>query len=171
MRDLYPLFHELNHKFFDGRLPEPVLKVNARLRATAGRFIPGGRIGFLRVPRPAVIEIAEYLFEEEERHLRDTMAHEMIHYWLWVRRRPYGHTREFLVKMRQIGATRYNPVPRLKPARYLYACPHCSKEMPARRKLGNVACLHCCRTHARGQYDVRFRLTLVRDAKNAPAPS
>jgi predicted SprT family Zn-dependent metalloprotease len=133
--------------------------------------MPGGRYGLFRAPRPAVIEIAEYLFEEEERHLRDTMAHEMIHYWLWVRRRPYGHTAEFLAKMRQIGATRYNPVPRLKPARYLYRCPQCAKDTAVRRRLGDVACLVCCRAHARGKYDARFRLMLVRDAKNPEAPS
>jgi hypothetical protein len=86
----------------------------------------------------------------------------MIHYWLWVRRRPYGHTPEFFEKMRILGTTRYNPVPRLRPFRYVYRCLACEGEYPARRKLGPLACARCCKQHSNGKYDVRFRLELHR---------
>jgi len=162
-------FDELNEQHFDGFLDRPLLRFNSRLRSSAGRFIPGIRPS-IRVSgsgRPPVIELATYLFEEveAEKHLKDTLAHEMIHHWLWVRRRPYGHTPEFWDKMEQMGVSRYNPVPRVRPPRYVYGCPFCRAEYPARRKLGPLACAKCCKAHSGGRYDARFRLALLRDSK------
>src|SRR5690606_1591958 len=99
---------------------------------------------------PPVIELASYLMEEgeAEKLVRDTLAHEMIHYWLWVRGKPYGHTPEFYEKMIAMGCSRYNPVPRLRPYKYLYQCPSCSREFPARRRLGPLACATCCKKHS-----------------------
>ena len=161
MHELLNLFQRVNEIHFDGFLEPPVLKWNSRLRSSAGRFIPGSRKWFLE--RPPVIEIATYLKEEieAEKHLLDTIAHEMIHYWLWVRRRPYGHTPEFWEKMQLMGVSRYNPVPRLKPPKYLYRCPGCSRDFPARKKWGKLACATCCKTHSGGKFDIRFKLELV----------
>lgn len=162
MQDLRFIFEEINSRHFDSFLDAPVLRWNSRLRSSAGRFIPGSRKWLQDVP--PVIEVASYLLEESNApHLiRDTMAHEMIHYWLWVRRKPYGHTGEFLQKMREMGVSRYNPVPRVQPYKYVYRCGACSTEFPARRKLGPLACARCCRTHSGGKYDVRFKLALHR---------
>lgn len=159
--DLQLEFERINEAHFDGCLETPALRWNSRLRTSAGRFIPGSR-KWLR-DLPPVIEIASYLLEESEaeRLVRDTLAHEMIHYWLWVRRRPYGHTPEFYAKMKAMGCSRYNPVPRLKPYKYTYQCPACSREFPARRRLGTLACASCCRQHAGGRYDSRFRLVMM----------
>ena len=161
MLSLEALFTELNEKHFDGFLDAPVLGWNSRLRSAAGRFIPGSRKFFREVPPK--IEIAAYLREEAEAatHVRDTLAHEMIHLWLWVRRRPYGHTAEFLAKMREMGTTRYNPVPKLRGPKYVYRCPSCAKDFPARRKLGVLACLDCCKREAGGKYDRRLKLVMV----------
>jgi predicted SprT family Zn-dependent metalloprotease len=161
-QDLAEIFARLNGEHFDGFLDIPVLRWNARLRTSAGRFVPGSRRFFRE--SPPIIEIASYLREEPEaaRLIADTIAHEMIHYWLWVRRRPYGHTEEFLVKMRAMGVSRYNPVPRKRPYRYVYACDACAMEFFARRKLGVLACAKCCKLHAGGFYDPRFRLRLAR---------
>lgn len=155
------IFAELNRLHFDGFLDEPKLVWNSRLRSSAGRFVPGSRKFFREAP--PVIEVASYLREEPEaeRHVRDTMAHEMIHYWLWVRRRPYGHNEEFYAKMRAMGASRYNPVPRTRPLKYVYRCPGCEKEFKTRRKLGPLACLQCCKEKSGGVFDARFRLELV----------
>ena len=154
-------YAELNATYFEGQLDAPVLRWNSRLRSSAGRFIPGSRKWFSEVP--PVIEVASYLLEEKDgaKHIRDTIAHEMIHYWLWVRRRPYGHTAEFSAKMREMGTLRYNPVPRLRPHKYKYRCPNCAREFPARRKLGKLACKQCCISYAAGRYDARFRLQLM----------
>jgi predicted SprT family Zn-dependent metalloprotease len=163
------LFLEINDLHFDGFLDIPDLCWNSRLRASAGRFIPGSR-KFIKA-FPPKIEIASYLVEEKNAPVLicDTLAHEMIHYWLWVRQRPYGHTPEFLSKMKKMGVSRYNPVPRVRPYKYLYHCLTCKKDFPARRKLGPLACADCCKRHAGGKYDSRFKLVLLQRARPGEA--
>jgi predicted SprT family Zn-dependent metalloprotease len=162
MVDLNELFERINSVHFDAFLEAPLLRWNSRLRSSAGRFVPGSRRFFREAP--AAIEVASYLLEETNglALVADTLAHEMIHYWLWVRRRPYGHTAEFMAKMRLMGVSRYNTVPRQRPPRYAYRCPACETEFLARRKLGILACARCCKTHANGRYDARFKLILHR---------
>ena len=161
MVSLEALFREINDEHFDGFLDAPVFAWNSRLRSGAGRFIPGSRKFFREAPPK--IEVASYLLAEEgaEALIKDTVAHEMIHLWLWVRKKPYGHTVEFLTKMRVMGATRYNPVPKLRGPKYIYRCPNCARNFPARRKLGVLACLDCCKKEADGKFDHRFKLEIV----------
>jgi len=161
--DLHSYFKTINGEHFDGFLDPPILRWNTRLRSSAGRFIPGSRRFFRE--SPPIIEIASYLLEEilAEKHVRDTLAHEMIHYWLWVLKKPHGHSSEFWDKMVVMGCSRYNPVPRLRPFRYVYRCPACDGRFPARRKLGVLACAKCCSVHNGGRYDARYRLFLTAD--------
>ena len=161
------IFEKVNAQHFEGMLDRPVLRWKSRLRSSAGRFIPGSRK--YADQYPPIIEIALYLLEEgnAEALITDTMAHEMIHYWLWVRHRPYGHTPEFWDRMTAMGVSRYNPVPRLRPPRYVYRCPACNQEFPARRKLGTLACASCCKKHAMGRFDARFKLVVAM----APEPA
>ncbi len=158
---LVVFFDKVNETHFDGFLELPTLKWNTRLRTSAGRFIPGSRKFW--VDLPPMIEVASYLLQETEceKLIQDTLAHEMIHYWLWVRRKPYGHTPEFWMKMKAMGVSRYNPVPRSRPYRHFYECPACQKVFPARRKLGALACMACCKRHSGGRFDSRFRLRVV----------
>ena len=162
VNSLLTAFQEINAAHFDGFLDPPVLRWNSRLRSSAGRFFPGSRKLFRRVP--PVIEIASYLVDETNADalVKDTMAHEMIHYWLWVRHKPYGHTPEFLAKLKLLGASRYNSVPKARPYRYLYQCGHCAGEFFARRKLGVLACAKCCKQYAGGKFDHRFKLLLAK---------
>ncbi|NDD91399.1 M48 family peptidase [bacterium] len=164
--DLTVIFDQLNRRHFDGFLERPNLTWNARLRTSSGRFLPGRRSQGV----PATIEVARYLLEESdaETHVRETIAHEMIHYWLWTRRRPYGHTEEFYAKMHLIGARRYNPVPRKRPYKYLYQCLSCLRIFKARKKLGTLACATCCRSHSQGKYDARFKLVLAHELAKSP---
>jgi predicted SprT family Zn-dependent metalloprotease len=161
MHSLEAIFQEINEKHFDGFLDAPEFAWNSRLRSAAGRFIPGSRKFFRQAPPK--IEVASYLIEEEAAAtlIYDTIAHEMIHLWLWVRRRPYGHTEEFMVKMRAMGASRYNPVPKHPSPKYIYRCPACNRDFPARKKLGVLACLDCCKRESGGKFDRRFRLEMV----------
>ena len=156
------VFAEINEKSFDGFLDAPVLSWNSRLRSSAGRFIPGRRKFFKQ--EPPTIELASYLLEEQQARdlIYDTLAHEMIHYWLWVRRKPYGHSAEFYTKMREMGVSRYNTVPRTRPFRYVYQCGGCRKEFPTKRRLGVLACSDCCKKHAAGKFDSRFTLELAK---------
>lgn len=159
---LIALFSEINIRYFDGFMVLPTLQWNTRLRTSAGRFFPGSRKYWMI--HPPRIEIASYLLEEQNsaQLVYDTLGHEMIHYWLWVRGRPYGHTPEFLAKMKKMGVSRYNPVPRKRPVKYLYHCVSCKKDFPARKKLGPLACASCCKRFAQGKYDQRFKLILLR---------
>jgi predicted SprT family Zn-dependent metalloprotease len=160
MQDLLPIFNRINDESFDGFLDPPKLQWNSRLRSSAGRFIPGKRALFHQ--DPPIIELASYLLEEiqAEDLIYDTLAHEMIHYWLWVRRKPYGHSPEFLAKMKAMGVSRYNTVPRSRPYKYIYRCPSCAKDFPVKRKLGELACAACCKRFSNGRFDARFKLQI-----------
>lgn len=162
LEPLQRIFQEINQKHFDGFLEPPVLRWNGRLRTSSGRFFPGSKRKLFG-SRPPIIEVASYLLQEQESevHVRETLAHEMIHYWLWVRNRPYGHTDEFYSKMELMGARRYNPVPRRRPYKYLYGCEHCQTQFKSRRRLGKLACAKCCKAHGNGKYQERFRLVLI----------
>jgi predicted SprT family Zn-dependent metalloprotease len=187
--DLQKLFDELNRLHFGGELPRLPMSYNSRLRSSAGRFFSGSRgkienrfkksfIGFLfdpidlrnpllvSKPNQAVfprIEIASYLQKHESalHHIQDTLAHEMIHYWLWHNKKPFGHTAEFKAKMRSMGVSRYNPVPMKKNWKHAYSCPKCQNQIQTFRKLaGKVACLDCCKKYNGGKYHVDFELVL-----------
>ena len=109
-----------------------------------------------------IIEVAAYLkgVSEGRKHIKDTILHEMIHYWLWYRKKPFGHTKEFYEKMRKTGAKRYNTVPK-KPSRtYTYECPNCHIEIKAHRKLTNMACAGCSEKYNQGFFHPSFRLEL-----------
>src|SRR5262249_9594960 len=119
---------------------------------------PGSR-QLLR-PRPAQIEVATYLRDlpDGTMHVRDTVLHEMIHYFLWHQSRPHGHTAEFHRIMKKVGAKRYNTVPKEKAFKHWYECPHCRQGFPTRRRLGASACARCCGRFNQGRYHEKFRL-------------
>jgi predicted SprT family Zn-dependent metalloprotease len=158
--DLVRIFMEWNMKEFGGQLPVPILKWNSRLRSSAGRFISGR--GGLR-PQKAGIEIARYLCDEVKAlHLiQDTMGHEMIHYWLWFKRKPCGHTPEFHQIMKRLGVSRYNTVPKHRPYKHCYACDGCGQKIWVRRRLPRAACAQCCTRHAKGDFHEKFVLRQV----------
>lgn len=154
------LFQELNKRHFGEALPLPNLVWNSRLRSSAGRFAPGSR-NPLR-PRNPEIEVASYLKElaDAEIHIRDTLLHEMVHYYLWHQKKPYGHTPEFHQILKRVGARRYNPVPKLSPVKYWYECKNCKKKIPARRKIRLSACADCCNRWNQGYFSEKFLLEL-----------
>ena len=153
--DLVRIFSEWNLKSFGGKLPVPEIRWNARLRSSAGRFIPSRK--------RCIIEIATYLITEDhaETLIRDTMGHEMIHYLLWHKRLPYGHTPEFHKIMKEIGVSRYNPVPKHRPFKHVYACTSCEQKIFARKRLQGAACAACCNQYAEGKYEARYKLHLL----------
>ena len=157
---LETLFTELNGQHFEGQLPIPRFKWNGRLSSSAGRFCPGSRSAWFE--RPPEIEIALYLRDLEDGydHIRDTMLHEMVHYYLWHNGKPYGHTKEFNRILKRVGAKRWNPVPKERPVKYWYRCDSCLKYIPARRQIRASACAACCQKHNGGKFHQRFLLKL-----------
>ena len=158
---LHVFFEELNQLHFSGQLPLCSLKWNSRLQTSAGRFIPGRRNIFETTS--AMIEVATYLqkLPDGEKHIRDTLLHEMIHYDLWHRRRPYGHNKEFYSIMKRTGAIRFNSVPNRRPIKYWYECPACLVHIPARKNLGIAACAVCCKKYTGGDFSKKFLLRLL----------
>ena len=156
------LFQQLNQEHFGGALPLPRLLWNSRLRSSAGRFSPA--------KKNPLIEVASYLQElpEAQKHIRDTLLHEMVHYYLWHKERPYGHTPEFHRILKRVGASRYNTVPKTTGIKYWYECRHCQKKVPARRKLGAVACLECCKKWNKGYFSARFLLEISAPPEKEP---
>lgn len=165
------LFQQLNREHFSEKLPLPLLRWNPRLRTSAGRFSPGSR-NPLR-PRNPLIEVASYLRELEggDKHIRDTLLHEMVHYLLWHEKKPYGHTPEFHSILKKVGASRYNPVPKLSPVKYWYVCGHCRVRIPARRKLSDTACLACCEKWNGGRFSSRYLLKILPAACSGELPA
>ena len=133
---------------------------NARLRSTAG---------YARYPKWAV-ELNPLLRDFEgqvERTLKHELAH-LIAYHRSGRRRIEPHGREWRQACVDLGiagekAHHRLPLPRNEVVRKLvYACPACQTTVQRVRKFRRpTACLHCCNKHAGGQYDGRFKLTLL----------
>jgi predicted SprT family Zn-dependent metalloprotease len=92
--------------------------------------------------------------------LEDTMGHEMIHYWLWCRGKPYGHTSQFYAKMREMGVSRFHTLHTPGSPRHVYKCPECAREFRTKRRIvkRDLACRTCCEKHAAGRYHSRFKL-------------
>lgn len=160
--DLIRCFAEWNLKSFGGKLPVPELRFNSRLKTTAGRFIPArrNRLG-VAIAKP-IIEVASYLttLSNGEELIKDTMGHEMIHYWLWFFRKPYGHTPSFHQKMNEIGVSRYNTAPQHRPFKHCYVCDECGQKILVRKRLPKAACAACCNQHSAGAYHAKFALRL-----------
>lgn len=133
------------------------LRWHARLRTTAG---------LARTDRSLILLNPRLLAFPGE--LTRTFLHEMAHLVANARHprrriRPHGHEwRQACRDLGVAGEKRCHTLP-LHPARqiarnHLYHCPNCLREVarvrPFRRR---EACLACCRAHARGRYDKRFR--------------
>jgi predicted SprT family Zn-dependent metalloprotease len=135
---------------------------HARLRTTAGQAY---YVQSLIRLNPKLMQFG---MEEVEQTLRHELAHLVARFRAGSRRiDPHGP--EWRQACRDLGIGDEKrchdlPLPRTRQrARHRYHCPHCKRDYarvrPFRRA---VACLECCRAHARGRYDERFRLVKVR---------
>jgi ribosomal protein L37AE/L43A len=110
---------------------------------------------------PPEYEVCGVKCSDSESALREILKHEMIHLWLFVLGRPYGHTMEFRQKARAIGQPRTRhgiALPEPKTG-WIYTCSACGREYPRRRRYSRaVACGYCCKTRAGGNFDPRFKL-------------
>lgn len=134
------------------------LRWHARLRTTAGRAC-ARRLRIQLNPR-----LLDFPGE-----LRQTFLHEMAHlvaHARYPKRRLAPHGKEWRQACAALGIPEEKTchtlslAPRRKMTRkHFYHCPHCKVEIarvvPLRR---GEACLACCRVHAQGKYDRKFRL-------------
>jgi len=134
---------------------------NSRLQTAAGRADYRQKLISLN---PRLVEHPE----EIDRTLRHELAHFLAQFRAG-RRRISPHGPEWHQACRDLGIagekrchTLPFPAKRHTP-RFIYRCPNCRRDFPRVRKLKRtVACLACCRAHNRGEFDVRFRLQIVR---------
>ena len=134
---------------------------NSRLQTAAGRADYRNKLISLN---PRLVEHPE----EIDRTLRHELAHILAQFRAG-RRQISPHGPEWEQACRDLGiaggkrchtlpfqAKRYAP-------RFIYRCPNCRRDFPRVRKLKRtVACLACCRAHNGGEFDVRFRLRLIK---------
>src|SRR5882757_4275548 len=134
---------------------------NSRLKTAAGRADY----------RQKLISLNPLLLEhpaEIDRTLRHELAHILAQFRAG-RRRILPHGGEWQQACRDLGIAdekRCHNLPfpaRTYAARFVYHCPGCRQEFSRVRRLSRaVACLACCRKHNRGEFDLRFRLKLIR---------
>ena len=121
--------------------------------------------------RHKLISLNPRLFEhpaEIDRTLRHELAH-LLAQFRAGRRRVLPHGEEWQQACRDLGIAdekRCHNLPfpeRHCTPRFIYRCPNCRQEFPRVRRVRQaVACLACCRAHNGGEFDVRFRLNLVK---------
>ena len=134
---------------------------NGRMRSVVGRADW----------RHALVSLNPRLREHGASEVEQTLRHELAHLLAQARagrRRVAPHGAEWRMACRDLGIdgearchTLPFPVAR-RTRRFLYKCPNCRISFPRVHRIRRaVACLACCRTHNRGNFDARFRLHLV----------
>ncbi len=134
------------------------IRWNFRMRSTAGTAFAGRALITLN---PRLLEFGK---AEVTRTLLHELAHLLAHHRAG-RHRIAAHGVEWQQACAELGLPGEKrchdlPLPRRKlERRHVYRCPHCRLEVPRVKPLRRKsACLACCRAHAGGRYDERFRL-------------
>jgi predicted SprT family Zn-dependent metalloprotease len=135
---------------------------HTRLRTTAGQAYYAESLVRMNP------KLMQFGMEEVDKTLRHELAH-LVARFRAGRKRIAPHGAEWRKACRELGLADEKrchdlPLPRThQRVRHKYHCPHCKRDYgrvrPFRRA---VACLECCRVHANGRYDERFRLIKVR---------
>jgi predicted SprT family Zn-dependent metalloprotease len=130
---------------------------NPKMRSTAGMAYPGKALIKLN-PR-----LCQFGDGEVDQTLRHELAHLLAHHRAG-RRRISPHGPEWRKACADLGMPDEKrchnlPLPRREIARrHVYRCPQCRVEIRRVRPMRRPsACLSCCRKHAGGRYDERFR--------------
>ena len=135
---------------------------NSRLKTAAGRADYSQKLISLNV---RLVEDPS----EIDRTLRHELAHILAQFREKSGRRilPHGTEWQQACCDLAIGGEKHChslpfPARRYAP-RFTYRCPNCRRDFPRVRRIRRtVACLACCRAHNGGEFDVRFRLQIVR---------
>jgi SprT protein len=141
---------------------EVQVRWHSRLRTTAGQAYYAKSLVRMNP------KLMQFGMEEVDKTLRHELAH-LVARFRAGRKRIAPHGAEWRQACRELGLADEKrchdlPLPRTKQRpRHRYHCPNCRRDYdrvrPFRRA---VACLECCRAHAHGRYDERYRLVKVR---------
>ncbi len=143
--ELYEIFDRLNIRLFNNEIPRLNIKYSKRM-LIAGTYSP----------RKKEIKIGWKYHLIYRDDIEDTMAHEMIHYFV------PNHGRKFKAIANKFGISlKAKDHPDLRLAcKYLYYCPNCNREYPRRKRLRMASCGKC--TTGRS-FDARFKLKLKKN--------
>jgi hypothetical protein len=169
---LQKLYHALNGEFFDSILPPCEIVWSRQLTRAAGNIDVRARRIKLSTPILRDAFIPPQLFAPSfcvcgihcdncDDAIREILKHEMIHLWLFEKKLPHGHTREFREKARALGQSKIRHEIAVPPrtSGWEYSCAHCGGRFSRRRRYGRaVACAMCCNKFGNGKFDVRFKL-------------
>jgi SprT protein len=134
---------------------------NSRLKTAAGRADYREKLISLN-PRLSEFPI------EIDRTLRHELAHILAQFRVGRRKiSPHGvEWQQACIDLGIDDEKRCHNLPfpvRTFAARFVYRCPNCRQEFQRVRRMRRaVACLACCRKHNGGEFDLRFRLRLIR---------
>lgn len=142
VEELYRLFDVFNMVHFGGELPSVEIRYSERM-LIAGTYTPGRKL----------IKIGRRYHEIFPEEVEDTLMHEMIHI------KYPDHDAKFKAVAKRLGVSlKAHDHPALRaPYNYLYACPHCGKEYPRRRKYYMASCGVCS---TGSKFDPRYKLVL-----------
>jgi predicted SprT family Zn-dependent metalloprotease len=152
--ELQLLFAALNNEYFGGAIPAYRIAYNGRFGNLAGRI----------TYKPPLIELSPKHFEGRAEALRETLLHEMIHAWLYVRGENPNHGAAFKKKMRELGiASIYHDMGSARPRResarrFVLRCERCRIEVLRKRRPPRLA---SCRRCSGGRYDPRYPLRVL----------
>ncbi|MDB6147035.1 MAG: hypothetical protein JWO45_699 [Spartobacteria bacterium] len=118
------------------------------------------------------ISLNPRLHEHGPNEIDRTLRHELAHLLAQFRarrKRILPHGPQWRAACHDLGIgdeKRCHDLPfptRRRAQRYVYQCPNCHRNFPRVRRIWRaIACLACCRTHNRGNFDSRFRLRMVK---------
>ena len=136
---------------------------NWRMRTTVGRA------DFRRCLISLNPALQQFGPAEIDRTLRHELAHLLAQFRFCKRRRILPHGREWRNACCDLGIASEHAghtlplTGRELRRRFIYRCKKCQRDFSRVRRIRRAtACLACCRKFARGNYDERFRLQLVK---------
>ena len=95
---IYEIFDRLNKEYFEGKLP--YIRILWSDSFGHGHFFK--QFGdFIAMPgKKPIIRLSQKLCSEPK-EIAPVLYHEMVHYWLFVNSRPWGHTKAFQKKLKE----------------------------------------------------------------------
>ena len=95
---IYEIYDRLNEQYFDKELP--YIRILWSERFGHGEwFKQFGDFSVLPGKKP-VIRLSQKLCNEPKEIAR-VLYHEMVHWWLYANKKPWGHTKEFKRKLKE----------------------------------------------------------------------
>lgn len=95
---IYEIYDKLNEQYFDGNLP--YIRILWSDSFGHGKYFK--QFGdFIAFPgkRP-LIRLSRHLCDEP-RKIAPVLYHEMVHFWLYSNKKPWGHTKTFRKKLKE----------------------------------------------------------------------